>query len=379
MQDLEIKKLIEQGSIDSIKSLIDAGLDINHQLYYGETLLIYAAKYGRYKLAQFLVESGANINALSDDGCSALIKCSCFAPELKRFLIQNGAQYDFQGTPQTAIGKAAFDGDLELIEYYLSHGIDLETANKYQSTALTEAASANRLDCVQYLVEKGAQINHLNHREESALFIAVSFNYQQIVKFLLQHGADGSLLNCDAMNCVQLAASKCHDELLKDLLSLNQDLDLGAKAKYGYTALMLGVTNSFHWKTDQQCLLTTQVLLTAGAQLDPIDDLGNTALHLAAVSGFDSAVQCLIDNGADLYLKNQKSQRPLDAAMSRGLLGYGLQERQIVRPKDIASDQLYNSIKLLLEYETKPIHYRRLAKLKNMAKKYRCPEVLELL
>jgi ankyrin repeat protein len=42
-----------------------------------------------------------------------------------------------------------------------------------------------------------------------------------------------------------------------------------------------------------------------------------TALHGAALKGFDPIVQFLVDHGADLYAKDAKGRTPLDLAMGR--------------------------------------------------------------
>ena len=48
-----------------------------------------------------------------------------------------------------------------------------------------------------------------------------------------------------------------------------------------------------------------------GVDLHAADDAGNTALHYAAASAFDSVVEFLVSRGAELDLKNAEGQTPL--------------------------------------------------------------------
>src|SRR6202021_1077658 len=61
--------------------------------------------------------------------------------------------------------------------------------------------------------------------------------------------------------------------------------------------------------------------LDAGADVNAIDNQGDTALHGAAQKGDDQVVQFLVDHGAKLDIKDKKGRTPLDAAM--GLMGNG--------------------------------------------------------
>jgi ankyrin repeat protein len=57
-----------------------------------------------------------------------------------------------------------------------------------------------------------------------------------------------------------------------------------------------------------------QTLVTAGADVNIVSDLGNTPLHSAAMSGQTEAVKLLLEVGANPSLKNEFNQVPADVA-----------------------------------------------------------------
>jgi ankyrin repeat protein len=61
-------------------------------------------------------------------------------------------------------------------------------------------------------------------------------------------------------------------------------------------------------------LEAVKMLVALGANVNDANDLGNTALHAAAMAGFDSVAQFLVDRGAALNAKNKNGETPLRLA-----------------------------------------------------------------
>jgi hypothetical protein len=64
-------KLIAKGDIDAVKSMIQAGTDIN-QKSVGMTPLMYAARYNRVEIVNLLIAQGADLKTKSNRGFTAL-------------------------------------------------------------------------------------------------------------------------------------------------------------------------------------------------------------------------------------------------------------------------------------------------------------------
>jgi ankyrin repeat protein len=64
-------------------------------------------------------------------------------------------------------------------------------------------------------------------------------------------------------------------------------------------------------RDEDLALAATKVALQLGANVNAVNDQGNTALHGAAPKGFDSVIQLLGENGARPDVKNKRGQTPL--------------------------------------------------------------------
>ena len=68
-------------------------------------------------------------------------------------------------TPLTA---AAFDGHAEIIKYLLDHGADINAQSVNGWTALHDAAYIGCFECVKLLVDHGTDLHIRNERHETA-------------------------------------------------------------------------------------------------------------------------------------------------------------------------------------------------------------------
>ena len=61
--------------------------------------------------------------------------------------------------------------------------------------------------------------------------------------------------------------------------------------------------------TEPEALIATQLMLELGAEVNAMNDEGDTAMHGAAYGSFPSIVQLLADHGADPLTWNQKNEQ----------------------------------------------------------------------
>ena len=74
---------------------------------------------------------------------------------------------------------------------------------------------------------------------------------------------------------------------------------------------------------ESRLLETVKAALAIDGDANVANQAGDTALHAAAQSGFDTIVQYLVDHGAHVNAKNKQGRTPLAAAMQRGGRGRG--------------------------------------------------------
>jgi ankyrin repeat protein len=121
-----------------------------------------------------------------------------------------------------------------------------------------------------------------------------------------------------------LRAAKAADlPAMRLLLAKGADPKLATRA--GITPLMAAAglgskeeDSTGRFKTEEEAIEAIQLCLDAGVDINAANGQGQTALHAAALKGYDKVVQFLADHGANLSVKDRQGKTPLDAALGQG-------------------------------------------------------------
>jgi hypothetical protein len=153
------------------------------------------AEFGELERVKQLVEGGANIEELDDEGMTALLLASeTGRSEIVVYLVEHGANVAHtDGYGKTALRLACIDGTLSTVKCLLGHGATTVERSNDGKTALLHAAFRGSLEVVQYLlsVEGGASITESESDDEgnSALLLAASACCcPAVVQWLLEYG-----------------------------------------------------------------------------------------------------------------------------------------------------------------------------------------------
>ncbi|KAI0204125.1 ankyrin repeat-containing domain protein [Astrocystis sublimbata] len=115
-------------------------------------------------------------------------------------------------------------------------------------------------------------------------------------------------------------------------LLLEKDADVNAMSKYSETPLMYCLKRSNsefrrthtweyqrdHGAVDERAAKVLDMLRYGGAELDTIDEYGNTPLHIAVRRSFVVSVRRLLAYGAAVDVRNKKGETPLLMAVDLG-------------------------------------------------------------
>ncbi|KAK7084121.1 hypothetical protein SK128_004712, partial [Halocaridina rubra] len=144
--------------------LIDAGANVNAQTSTGDTALTYACENGHTDVADLLLQARAYLEHESEGGRTPLMK-ACRAGHLctVQFLIVKEADVNKTTTnnDHTPLSLACAGGHVPVVELLLVRGADPHHKLKDNSTMLMEASRGGHTKVVQLLIDFPSSISHL--------------------------------------------------------------------------------------------------------------------------------------------------------------------------------------------------------------------------
>ncbi|XP_060015649.1 ankyrin repeat domain-containing protein 16 isoform X6 [Lagenorhynchus albirostris] len=221
----------------------------------------------------------------------------------------------------TLLHCAARHGRREILAYLVeAWDLDIEAANRDYKRPLHEAASMGHRDCVRYLLGRGAAVDCLKKADWTPLMMACTRRNLEVVQDLVEHGANPLLKNKDGWNSFHIASREGDPLILQYLLAVCPAA-WKTESKIGrtplHTAAMHGCSEAVEvllqrcqYEPDcrDKCGLTpftdaiqcghidvARLLLEKHkACVSAEDSLGAQAIHRAAVTGQNEAVQFLV-------------------------------------------------------------------------------------
>mmetsp|Transcript_16318 Transcript_16318/g.32639 ORF Transcript_16318/g.32639 Transcript_16318/m.32639 type:complete len:1094 (+) Transcript_16318:115-3396(+) len=211
----------EQGNVMGAKLLIDAGAKIEEVSEDGMSALHLAARGGQHDLVNLLAQAGVPLDVQDDRGKTALMLAAVEgAAEAVGVLLKKGSALEKRDTcDRTALMLACQHGHLAVVEVLLKHGAQYEIVDCEKQPPIWIAAHNGHLEIVKLLVASGADVNAFQRSDgASVLWIAAASGHKEIVEFLVDRGAKVDAgLNRDAQTVFrydgelvkQLATSPC--------------------------------------------------------------------------------------------------------------------------------------------------------------------------
>jgi len=177
----------KEGELDQIKALVCTGVKINTKGYNDKTLLHSSIRSDNLQLVDWLINHGLDVNARDKGGCTPL-----------HFVASPS------GTDRT-----------DIAESLLSHGADINAKDGEGETVLHEAATYHNQLLMKSLLSHGADINTRNIWDITPLHRYVSNNDPEFVEFLVKHGADVNAKDNDGRTALSIAMEYGHSEIVK--------------------------------------------------------------------------------------------------------------------------------------------------------------------
>ena len=277
-----------EGHAPVVQALIAAGADIRARVPSGFTPLLFAVREGRIGVVRALIEAGADVNetippagprrrayggGLPRAGTGALLLAVVNAHfELASELLDAGANPDADQTGYTV---------LHAITAVRKPGVGDNDPAPQGSGTMSSIALVRKLAGrganLNARMTKKANLNNTRANEIGAtpFFLAALTADAELMKTLVALGADPALTNVENSTPLMAAAG---------LATRSPGEDAG---------------------TESEVLEALQVLLDLGADINAVDDNGETAMHGAAYKNLPQAVRFLAAKGAKIDVWNR--------------------------------------------------------------------------
>jgi ankyrin repeat protein len=299
--------LVEKNAVEAMNALINEKPELVHKInIHGETLLMAAIQSGQVDMVEFLLLHGAELNAVDRSGKTA-VAYAVGQPELLDLLLQNGA-----------------------------------SANQADADGTTPLHLAIHQKCTRSctaLLKHGARVNLPGTEGLTPLVMAVNsgFNIQDL---LLRYGATPDLLDQAGESALHCAARADNFEAAQTLIRAGADMNL--PSSQGWTPLHVAVLNG-SWTV-------AAFLLQEGVPVDSVNQRSQTPLHCAVHKSNQAFVEFLVEHGANVDLVDLRGNTYLhyalqqeDYDMASLLISYGaateLANNAGITPKQLMTKQ----------------------------------------
>jgi ankyrin repeat protein len=369
-----------RGDAAVLKVLLKARADVESPNDEGETALMTVARTDNVEAAKVLIKAGADVNAVEQwRGQTALMWSAAQRnPEMVRLLVKSGAKVNAvsairewgrkvtaEPRPQnrppggfTALMLAAREGCAACAAELVKGKADLNYTNPENISPLLMAILNARFDTAKVLIEAGADVNRWDVWGRAPLYSAIDFNTVprggrpdrpsadvatplEIAQLLIARGANvnmqlklfppyralgpdrgGDALLTTGSTPLLRAAKACDVPATQLLLKAGAMVDLQNNlqatpllAAAGTNWAITDVRGRF--RSEKQCVETAKLLLDAGANVNAVNQRGQSAVHAASQLGLADFVRFVASRGARLDVKDAGGATALDIAEGR--------------------------------------------------------------
>jgi uncharacterized protein len=379
------------GSVRMLERLLAAGANLEQPGADGETVLMTVARGGHVAAAELLLARGAEVDAREAwHGQTALMWAAAQAHvEMLTTLLTHGADVDARANVEewerqvtaeprdkwlppggmTPLLFASRENCVACVPVLVEAGADIDATTPDGISAAVLALINGHYDVAAKLVEAGIDPNLVDYTGRGALYAAIDFNTMpssnrpapkviensmsalDVARMLLERGAEPNA-PLKRLPPYRAKLDRGNDSMLGggttpflraakagDLAAMQLLLEHGADptlspTRSGINPLMaaagLGTQEedtTGRFKTEAQAIDAIQLLLDRGLDINAAANDGRTALHGAALQGYDDVIKFLAAKGGNLEAHDSKGFTPLDTALGRAG-GFGFTGRE---------------------------------------------------
>ncbi|MEM8886823.1 MAG: ankyrin repeat domain-containing protein [Bacteroidota bacterium] len=304
--------------------LAEKGISWDSKDQEGNGIFNYAARGGNMDIMKWCVEKGLDYTSLNTKGENALFfaaygrKRSTIQLETFKYLEELGLDVDvvnWEG--QSPLHHAIRRADVEVLEFFLERGVNVNQIDKYGNTALINAAGG-KLPMLEKILPLVDDVNHQNHKGHSALNMAILRSSTSSFDLLVEHGADIQVVDERNNNLFYHAFKNFSPKREKTTEHFIQALsEKGLKLTDGFYE-----GNSLaHLAVEKNSPYLLEKAISLGANINQTNEMGLSPLHLAAMTSTDGdLISILLDAGADKNILTEFEESAYELATENEML-----------------------------------------------------------
>ncbi|XP_065562011.1 protein phosphatase 1 regulatory inhibitor subunit 16B-like isoform X2 [Artemia franciscana] len=202
--------------------------------------------------------------------------------------------------------EAAARNDIDEVRRLLEHGVDPNSKNEDGLTALHQSCIDNNEEMLLLLLRSGANVNAEDTERWTPLHAAATCGHKRLVDILLRKGANLLAVNSDG----NMPYDICDDE--ETYYFIESEM-----ARRGITQEIINRTRA---APEEKMLNDLKECRANREDLDFVNDVGATPLHVAAANGYLKIAEFLLECGVNTEVRDADGWQPVHAAACWGHL-----------------------------------------------------------
>ncbi|KAL6832323.1 ankyrin repeat-containing domain protein [Trichoderma camerunense] len=334
-----------RAAAEGHEALIESGADLNAKDDTGCTLLSNAAFFDLQNAIKMLIQTGkADLDEADDETGMTPLHWAVMRGHLPvvELLVNAGAQLEIKekGRQMTVLGLAIYYQREDIFGVLLRRDANVHVSDKDGRTPLYYAVVWGELSIIQQLVDKGVDINARTSNGETALFPAIARRNLDAIKLLVEKGADVNAGQEEGHTPLNYAV--CGDtDIMRLLIESGADIHgVWNEVTPLFTAVMFGKIDTIRLFVQMGANVDTkrddgvtplimsivmrnpkmsQTLIALGADVNARDETGRSALFYAILADDILAVELLVENDdIDINGPDDQGKTPMMVAMHDG-------------------------------------------------------------
>ncbi|WP_155593837.1 ankyrin repeat domain-containing protein [Lysinibacillus cavernae] len=218
----------------------------------------------------------------------------CASNDIEAIKLDEGESEAVKTDLTSDLFKAAEKGDMNALQKVIDQKVDINAQDSNKRTALMIATYNHDTKAAKLLIDAGADVNIQDSMQNTPFLYAGAEGLLAILKLTIQAGADPSIPNRYGGTALIPASEHGHIEVIEELLTTT-NIDVDHVNHLGWTALMEAIVLNNGNPTQQTAI---QLLIEHGADVNIPDNNNVTPLQHAKQRGFKEIEQILIAAGA---------------------------------------------------------------------------------